>query len=357
MKTKVKRPVSFALLKKRESQLPIAMASRKIAAAIAAGCTSVVKPAGETPFATLAMCLLAEKAGIPAGVINCITALENTAILGEALCTDPRVKKISFTGSTRVGKLLVKQSADTLKKLSLELGGNAPFIVFDDADLSNVIPQLVATKLRNCGQTCTAANRIMVQRGILNKFTELLQKQLASMPVGGGTDPNSVLGPLMTGRGVEKVDAHVKDAIKLGAKIDWQAGSDYLKPEFKNGYFYPPTILTGLNQKMQIWQEESFGPISAIAVFDTEDEALKMANDSTVGLGAYLFTQDVTKAWRVGEKIEAGMVAINHGMLSASEGAFGGVKESGYGKEGSLYGLDDYMIIKTLNFYVAPQKT
>jgi succinate-semialdehyde dehydrogenase/glutarate-semialdehyde dehydrogenase len=238
----------------------------------------------------------------------------------------------------------------------LELGGNAPFIVFDDADLTNVIPQLVATKLRNSGQTCTAANRIMVQRGILDEFVTLLQKQLASMPVGGGTDPTSVLGPLMTERAVAKVDAHVKDATKIGAKVHWQAGPDYLKSEFKNGYFYPPTIITGLSQKMQIWQEESFGPLSAIAVFDTEDEALQMANDSTVGLGAYMFTQDVGRAWRVGEKIEAGMVAINHGMLSASEGAFGGVKESGYGKEGSRYGIDDYMIIKTLNFYVAPQK-
>jgi succinate-semialdehyde dehydrogenase/glutarate-semialdehyde dehydrogenase len=321
---------------------------------MAAGCTSVVKPAGETPFATLAMCLLAERIGIPSGVINCITGLDNTALLGEALCVDPRVKKISFTGSTRIGKLLVKQSADTLKKLSLELGGNAPFIVFDDADLSNVIPQLVATKLRNCGQTCTAANRIMVQRGILDQFVNLLQHQLASMPVGGGKDPASILGPLMTRRAVDKVAAHVKDAIDLGAKLNWQAGPDYLKGEFANGYFYPPTILTGLSEKMQIWQEESFGPLSAIAIFDTEKEALAMANDCTVGLGAYLFTQDVGRAWRFGEKIEAGMVAINHGMLSASECAFGGIKESGYGKEGSMYGIDDYMIIKTLNFHVAP---
>jgi succinate-semialdehyde dehydrogenase/glutarate-semialdehyde dehydrogenase len=337
-------------------QLPIAMASRKIAAAIAAGCTSVVKPAGETPFATLTMCLLAQRAGIPDGVINCITALENTAVLGQALCTDPRVKKVSFTGSTAVGKLLVKQSADTLKKMSLELGGNAPFIVFDDADVDHVIPQLVATKMRNSGQTCTAANRIMVQKGILDRFLTALEKQLSSMPVGGGTDPKAQLGPLMSKRGVGKVDSHVKDALQQGAKINWQAGSDYLSSEFKDGHFYPPTILTGLNPKMKIWQEESFGPISAIAVFETEDEALAMANDSDVGLGAYMFTQDVGRAWRVGEKIQTGMVAINHGMLSASEGAFGGIKQSGYGKEGSLYGIDDYMIIKTLNFYVAPQK-
>lgn len=332
----------------------MAMASRKVAAAIAAGCTAVVKPAGETPYATLAFCLLAERAGVPAGVVNCVTGLDTTAELGEAMCREPRIKKLSFTGSTRVGKLLVKQSADTLKKLSLELGGNAPFVVFDDANLDDVMPQLFATKLRNCGQTCTAANRIMVQKAILPRFVQLLEAQLKTMKSGGGTDPDASLGPLMTERGVEKVDAHVKDAIKHGAQVSWQAGDNYLNPAFKDGYFYPPTILTGLNDKMQIWHEETFGPLCAIAVFDTEQQAVQMANNTNVGLGAYIFTKDVERAWRVGEEIETGMVAINHGMLSAAEGAFGGVKESGWGKEGSSYGLDDYMILKTLNFKVTP---
>lgn len=337
--------------------LPIAMAARKIAAVIASGCTTVVKPAGETPFATLTFCHLAQRAGIPKGVINCITGLKTTAEIGKALCEEPRVKKISFTGSTAVGKLLVKQSADTLKKMSLELGGNAPFIVFEDANLDDVISQLFATKLRNCGQTCTAANRILVQKTIVPEFVKRLQAEIEKIPVGGGRDPNVGLGPLMSVRGVEKVKTHVEDALNKGAKLSWQANkSNYVKDEFKNGFFYPPTIITGLTSEMQIWKEESFGPLSAIGIFENEQEALQKANDSQVGLGAYLFTKDIDRAWRMAEEIETGMVAINHGMLSAAEGAFGGVKESGYGREGSVLGLDDYMNIKTLNFRVTPAK-
>lgn len=291
--------------------LPLAMATRKIGAALAAGCTLVVKPAGETPFSTLAMGHLLSKVGIPDGVVNIVTALDNTAEIGKLCCEDVRIKKISLTGSTRVGKLLVKQSADTLKKMSLELGGNAPVIVFDDANMEKVIPGILASKMRNGGQTCTAANRILIQKGVSEKVIKLLQAKIQSMKVGGGSDPESAIGPLMSQRAVKKVEEHIADALKHGAKVEWTYPEPIVSSNFINGFFYAPTILSGLNTKMLTWREETFGPLVAIHTFETEKEAVKLANETTVGLGAYLFTQDISRAMRVAEQIRSGMVSLS----------------------------------------------
>jgi len=334
--------------------LPLAMAARKVAAAIAAGCTVVVKPAGETPYATAVFGVLAKRAGVPKGVVNVITALENTALIGETLCTDPRVRKVSFTGSTRIGKLLVKLTADTLKKLSLELGGNAPVIVFDDANVKKAVDGVIVSKLRNGGQTCVAANRLLVQKGILDAFLKELKTRMEGMAVGGGLDHNSAIGPLISTAALKKVDEHTQDALSKGATQYWQHPASPLTPErFAKGNFYPPTIVVGLTENMKVWEEETFGPLAAIKVFEKEEEVEKLANDTRVGLGAYLYTQDIGRALRVAEAIHAGMVGINTGMLSASESPFGGVGESGWGKEGSLMGIEDYVVTKAINIDIS----
>ncbi|PWN51801.1 succinate-semialdehyde dehydrogenase [Violaceomyces palustris] len=333
--------------------LPIAMATRKVGAAIAAGCTTVVKPAGETPYSTLMLGELVSRAGIPDGVVNVLSSLETTPRLGEKFCVDPRVKKISLTGSTRVGKLLVKQSADTLKKLSLELGGNAPVIVYEDADLEKAAKGILVSKLRNGGQTCVSANRILVHRNIADALVKVMAGMIGSMVVGGGSDPKANIGPLISSRAVDKVKHHVEDAISGGAKVVWQYPSPLTGPQFSKGYFYPPTIVTGVNQSMQVWGEETFGPLAAITLFDSEQEAVKLANESKVGLGAYVFTKDMSKAMRTAEEIQTGMVGINTGMLSASESPFGGVNESGYGKEGSFMGIEEYLITKAITMDVS----
>ncbi|KAJ1682901.1 hypothetical protein LUZ63_021879 [Rhynchospora breviuscula] len=293
--------------------LPLAMATRKIGPALAAGCTCVVKPAGETPLSTLAFAELVKRAGYPDGCVNVVTTLDNVAEVGKAICEHKHVRKVSLTGSTRVGKLIAAQSAGTLKKLSMELGGNSPVIVMNDADLDKAIT------------------------GVL----------LAKAAYGDGEDPSTLLGPLITDRAVEKCRSHVADALSKGAQLYYGPPPPESLPT-EGGFFYPPTILTGLKDDMQICSEETFGPVAAIRKFSTEQEAVELANDSDVGLGAYVYTNDLRIAARMSSAIETGMIGINTGMLSACESPFGGVKESGYGKEGSIHGMAEYQILKTI---------
>ncbi len=327
--------------------LPLAMATRKIGPALAAGCTCVVKPAGETPLSTLAFAELVKRAGYPDGCVNVVTTLDNVAEVGKAICEHKDVRKVSLTGSTRVGKLIAQQSASTLKKLSMELGGNSPVIVMNDADLNKAISGVLVSKLRTAGQTCVAANRILVQSGIHDKFLSALAEKLKTYKQGDGEDPDVLLGPLITDRAVEKCRSHVEDALSKGAQLYYGPTPPSSFPD-KGGYFYPPTILTGLSDNMQISSEETFGPVAAIRTFETEEEALRIANDSDVGLGAYLYTNDLRVAARMSARIETGMVGINTGMLSACEAPFGGVKQSGYGKEGSIHGMGEYQVMKSI---------
>ncbi|KAJ1019639.1 hypothetical protein NDA18_006116 [Ustilago nuda] len=327
--------------------LPLAMATRKIGPALAAGCTCVVKPAGETPLSTLAFAELVKRSGYPDGCVNVVTTLDNVAEVGRAICEHKHIRKVSLTGSTRVGKLIVAQSASTLKKLSMELGGNSPVIVMNDADLDKAITGVLLAKLRTSGQTCVAANRILVQSGIHDKFLSALAEKIKTYKQGDGEDIEVLLGPLITDRAVEKCRSHVQDALEKGASLYYGPKPPSSFPN-SGGYFYPPTILTGLKDDMQICTEETFGPVVAIRKFDTEEEALKLANDSDVGLGAYVYTNDLRVAARMSTSIETGMIGINTGMLSACESPFGGVKESGYGKEGSVHGMAEYQIMKTI---------
>ena len=327
--------------------LPLAMATRKIGPALAAGCTCIVKPAGETPLSTLAFAELVKRAGYPDGCVNVVTTLDNVTEVGKAICEHPQVRKVSLTGSTRVGKLIAAQSANTLKKLSMELGGNSPVIVMNDADLDKAITGVLLAKLRTSGQTCVAANRILVQSGIHDKFLVALKAKIQTYKQGDGEDPDTLLGPLITERAVEKCRSHVQDALTKGAQLYYGPEPPSSFPD-KGGYFYPPTILTGLKDDMQICTEETFGPVAAIRKFDTEDEALRIANNSEVGLGAYVYTNDLRIAARMSSAIETGMIGINTGMLSACESPFGGIKESGYGKEGSIHGMAEYQIMKTI---------
>ncbi|KAL2865204.1 NAD-dependent succinate-semialdehyde dehydrogenase [Aspergillus lucknowensis] len=322
---------------------PMAMGARKIAAALAAGCTVVVKSDGLTPFSTNALACLAERAGVPRGVVNVVTALENTPRLGLALCEAEDVKKISFTGSTRVGKLLMRQSSGTLKKLSLELGGNAPFIVFDDADVEVAVSSALVSKFKVTGQTCVCANRIYVQAGIYDRFSARLVEEVSKYRVGNGLDDASVThGPLTTGVG--KVEEHVKDAVRKNAKV--LLGGNRLPSLGKN--FHELTILADVDDTMTVMNEETFGPVAALAKFNTEEEVIRRANKCDVGLASYIITTDVAKAHRVSESLQFGMVAINTGVISDAAAPFGGVKHSGFGREGSKYGVEDYMTIKTV---------
>ncbi|UPK91499.1 hypothetical protein LCI18_002434 [Fusarium solani-melongenae] len=321
---------------------PMAMAARKIAAALASGCTVVVKTDGVTPYSGNLLAVLAERAGVPKGVLNIVTALNNTPKLGLALCESDTVKKISFTGSTRVGKILMKQSADTLKKLSLELGGNAPFIVFDDADLETAVASAVIAKFKVSGQTCVCANRIYVQEGIYDQFAKRLVEEVSRFKVGNGTDASVTHGPMTTS--VEKVEEHVKDAIGKNATV--LLGGQRLPDLGKN--FFQPTILGDVNDTMAVTYEETFGPLAALTKFKTEDEVIARANKSEVGLASYVMTTNLARSHRVQERLEFGMVAINTGVIADWAAPFGGVKHSGMGREGSKYGVDDYMVLKTI---------
>lgn len=322
------------------------MITRKIGPALAAGCTVVAKSPGETPFTSLALAELAHRAGIPAGVVNIISALKNTPEVGKVLTTSPTVKKISFTGSTGVGKLLMSQSSSTLKKLSFELGGNAPFIVFDDADLDLAVTGAIASKFRSSGQTCVCANRIFVQDKVYDEFATKFVAKVKEFKVGSGYDSNVTHGPLIHDRAIDKVAKHVEDAQSKGAKV--LIGGQKM-PELGPNFFQP-TILSEMNINMQLASEETFGPVAGLFRFSTEEEVVKIANDTEVGLAGYFFSRDIQRIGRVSEALEVGMVGINTGLVSDSASPFGGVKESGFGREGSKYGVDEYMVTKMVTY-------
>ncbi|MGT0194707.1 NAD-dependent succinate-semialdehyde dehydrogenase [Burkholderia pyrrocinia] len=324
---------------------PLAMIARKIAPALAAGCTVVAKPAEDTPLTALALAFLAQEAGVPPGVLNVIAASREHGIDAVAdWLADGRVRKITFTGSTPVGKLLARESAATLKKLSLELGGNAPFIVFDDAELDAAVDGLMAAKFRNGGQTCVSPNRVYVQARIYDAFAAKLAARVSALKVAPATDPAAQIGPMINARAVDKIARHVDDALERGARV--LTGGRRL-PELGPNY-YAPTVLADAAAGMQLGCEETFGPVAALFPFDTEDEAVGAANDTPFGLAAYFYTQDVRRIARVAARLETGIVGINEGALASEAAPFGGVKESGYGREGSRYGLDDYLSIKYL---------
>ncbi|AJD50571.1 succinate semialdehyde dehydrogenase [Thalassospira xiamenensis M-5 = DSM 17429] len=319
---------------------PMAMITRKCAPALAAGCTVVIKPAEDTPLTALALAELAKRAGFPDGVINVVTA-SHGADIGNELTGNPIVRKLSFTGSTQVGKLLMRQCADTVKKVSLELGGNAPFIVFDDADLDEAVAGAIASKYRNAGQTCVCANRILVQEGVYDAFAEKLAAAVARLRVGPGTEEGVTQGPLINTKAIEKVETLINDAISCGAKA--VLGGARAKP---GSNFFSPTILTGVTADMRIFSEEIFGPVAPLFRFRDEADAIRMANDTPFGLAAYFYARDIGRIWRVGEALEYGIVGINEGIISTESAPFGGVKESGIGREGSKYGIDDFVEIK-----------
>ena len=319
---------------------PIAMITRKVAPGIAAGCACVLKPAEQTPLSALALAELAHRAGLPAGVMNIVTGMDAPA-MGSALCDDDRIRKMTFTGSTEVGRILMRQSADTLKKMSLELGGNAPLIVFDDADLDLAIAGAMASKYRNAGQTCVCANRLFVQDGIYDEFARRLTEASAAMKVGDGLEEGVEQGPIIDDQGLAKVERHVADAIAKGATV--LTGG---KRHALGGTFYEPTVLTGMSSDMQMYGEETFGPVAGLFRFSTDDEAVAMANDTEFGLAAYIFTDSTARLFRVSEALEYGMVSANTGIFSSEVGPFGGVKSSGLGREGSKYGIDEFLEIK-----------
>lgn len=319
---------------------PLAMITRKCAPALAAGCTVVIKPAEATPLTALAVARLAELAGLPAGVINVVTASQ-PAPIGEVLTTDPRVRKFSFTGSTPVGKKLLAQCADTVKKVSLELGGNAPFIVFDDADLDAAVEGAVASKYRNSGQTCVCTNRFLVQSGVYDAFVEKLAKRVAQLNVGNGLDEGVMQGPLINQAAVEKVESHIADAMEKGGRL--VCGG---KPHTLGGTFFEPTIIADVTDTMRVAREETFGPLAPVFRFETDEEAIAMANATEFGLAAYFYARDYRRIWHVMEGLEYGMVAVNEGILSTELAPFGGVKESGLGREGSRHGLDEFTELK-----------
>ncbi|MBY3754910.1 NADP-dependent succinate-semialdehyde dehydrogenase [Azospirillum formosense] len=321
---------------------PNAMITRKVGPALAAGCTIVVKPAEDTPLSALALAELAERAGVPAGVFNIVTGSDPVAIGGE-LTASPIVRKLSFTGSTEVGKILMRQSADTVKKVSLELGGNAPFIVFDDADLDEAVKGALASKYRNSGQTCVCANRLLVQAGVYDAFAAKLAEAVKQIRVGNGMEAGVTQGPMINGQAVEKVEELMGDALAKGAKVALGG-----KRHAMGGTFFEPTILTGVTTEMRVAREEIFGPVAPLFKFETEADAIRMANDTEFGLAAYFYSRDIGRVWRVAEQLEYGMVGINEGILSTEVAPFGGIKQSGIGREGSKYGVEDFLEIKYL---------
>ncbi len=322
---------------------PLAMITRKVAPALAAGCPVVVKPAESTPLTALALAVLAEQAGFPPGVFNVVTG--NPAEVGGELTANPIVRKLSFTGSTGVGRLLMAQCAPTVKKVSLELGGNAPFIVFNDADVDAAVNGALTAKYRNNGQTCVCVNRFLIQSGIYEEFASKFAAKVAEMKVGVGTEAGVTLGPLINAAGLNKVASHVSDAVDKGARI--LCGG---KPHALGGNFFEPTVLADVTTSMKVAREETFGPLAALFRFETEEEAVAMANDTEFGLAAYFYTADMGRCWRMGEALEYGMVGINTGMISNEVAPFGGIKQSGIGREGSKYGIEDYLEVKYLCF-------
>ncbi len=318
---------------------PNAMIARKAAPALAAGCSIVIKPASETPLSAFAMAVLAERAGVPPGVLNVIAGA-SSAIGGE-ITSNPTVRKLTFTGSTPVGKMLEAQCAQTMKKTSMELGGNAPFIVFDDADLDAAVAGAIVSKYRNAGQTCVCSNRLLVQESIYDAFVEKFVKAAAEMKVGDGFDADVVVGPLVNAKAVKDVDSLVQASIKAGAKV--ALGGN---PHDLGGCFYQPTVLTNVTSDMAVFRNEIFGPVAPVVKFSTEEEVIAMANDTEFGLASYFYTRDIGRVWRVAEALEYGIVGINEGIISNEMAPFGGVKESGSGREGSKYGIDDYVEIK-----------
>lgn len=319
---------------------PSAMITRKVAPALAVGCSIVLKPAAETPLSALALVHLAEQAGVPAGLFNVVTGDDAAAIGGE-LTSNSTVKKVTFTGSTPVGKLLMSQCAQTVKRTSMELGGNAPVIIFDDADLDIVMPGIVNAKFRNSGQTCISANRIMVQEGIYPRFIERLEQEIAKFKFGSFSDPSNTHGPLITAKAAANLQVKVKQALEQGATLLCGGQADD-----QPGYFFPATVLTDLTDQMDIFKQEIFGPIAAVYQFKDQQQAIDMANDTEFGLAAYFYTENMRRTWQVSEALEYGMVGVNETAIGAEMIPFGGVKESGQGREGSKYGLDDYLEIK-----------
>ena len=322
---------------------PAAMITRKAAPALAAGCTMVVKPASQTPLTALALAELGERAGIPAGVLSVVVGSART--IGPELTGNPIIQKVTFTGSTEVGRQLMEETAATSKKVSMELGGNAPVIVFDDADLDTAVTGVLAAKYRNTGESCIGANRVYVQAGIYDRFAEQYTKRTAQLVVGDGFGDGVNIGPLIDAAGVAKVDQHVQDAVRKGATVT--SGG---RPSDIGELFYEPTVLTDVTQDMLIAHEETFGPITPLIRFDNEADAIRMANDTEFGLASYLFTADGARIWRVAAAIEAGMVGINTGLISNEVAPFGGIKQSGIGREGSIYGIDEYLEIKYLSW-------
>ena len=318
---------------------PNAMITRKAGPALAAGCPMVIKPAAQTPFSALALAALAEEAGVPKGIISVVTG--SASAIGGVMTSSPVVRKLSFTGSTGIGRLLMKQSADTIKKLSLELGGNAPFIVFDDADLDAAVAGAIASKYRNSGQTCVCTNRLYVQAGVYDAFVDKLAKAAAALKVGNGLEAGTEQGPLIDANAVTKVEEHVADALGKGATL--LTGG---KRHALGGTFFEPTVIANVTQDMLVAKEETFGPLAPVVKFETEEEVLAMANDSEFGLASYFFSNDLSRVWRVAEAIESGMVCVNSGLLSTEVAPFGGVKQSGLGREGSKYGIDEYVELK-----------
>lgn len=322
---------------------PMAMITRKVSPALAAGCAVVCKPASDTPLTALALAELADRAGIPAGVFNVITG--PSGAVGGELTANKLVRVITFTGSTEVGKLLMEQSAKTVKRVALELGGNAPFIVFDDADIEAAVAGAMIAKFRNAGQTCVCANRILVQDGVYDKFAERLASEVMKLKVGAGTEVGVQQGPLINEQAVETVEAHVADAIGLGAKLVVGGGRHEL-----GGTFFEPTVLSNVSTKMLLSREETFGPVAPLFRFKTEEEAIKIANDTEYGLATYFYSRDVGRCWRVAEALEYGMVGINEGLISNEVAPFGGIKESGLGREGGHYGIEEFVEMKYMYF-------
>jgi succinate-semialdehyde dehydrogenase/glutarate-semialdehyde dehydrogenase len=317
------------------------MITRKAGPALAAGCTMVVKPASQTPFTALALCVLAERAGLPPGVLSCVTG--SASAIGGELTSNAIVRKLSFTGSTEIGKVLLAQCAATVKKTSMELGGNAPFIVFDDADLDAAVAGAIISKYRNAGQTCVCANRLLVQDGVYDAFVAKLSAATAALKVGEGTESGVQIGPLIDANAVAKVEEHVADAKQRGARVALGGERHAL-----GGNFYVPTILADATPDMLIFREETFGPVAPVFRFHTEDEAIQLANATEFGLASYFYGRDIGRVWRVAEALEYGMVGINEGLISTEVAPFGGIKESGLGREGSHYGIDDYLEVKYL---------
>ncbi|KAJ5192632.1 succinate-semialdehyde dehydrogenase [Penicillium cf. viridicatum] len=330
---------------------PIAMITRKVGAALVAGCTTIWKPAGETPLSALAQAILAQEAGFPVGTINVITTLNKVGEVGNAICSSKLVHKLSFTSSTRVGQLLAKKCSTNLTKLSLELGGNSPFIVFDDAKVETAVEACMMAKFRNSDQTCVTANRIFVQSGIYQEFMTALIAKIKTLKVGQGMDNDVLIGPLTHERAIDKALEHINDAKSHGASVE--LGGAAFQPDNLRGYFLQPTVLSGMFKETLTTREETFAPVVALYPFDTEEEVFSRANDCDVGLGSFIMTESTLRMWRVAESLEVGMVGVNLGILSACESPFGGVKQSGYGREGGREGIHEYLTLKSILINVA----